>query len=137
MLGRIALRDTFLPRGGGHDGTSKIFIPAGSRALSHFYVLNRDPSLFGQNPETFDPSRWDRVENIHSHFMGFGAGPRSCLGKDKATNEASYLLWKLSRAFSKIESRDEGDWDGLQTLTCKNKNGCKVAFFQRYLLPSR
>jgi len=38
---RIATKDTVLPRGGGPDGQSKVFIPAGNSVELSLHILHR------------------------------------------------------------------------------------------------
>lgn len=133
MLGREALRDTVLPRGGGPDGSRPIFVPENVHAVTSFYTLHRDPSVFGDDVEAFRPERWvpkeeGGVDPSPWEFMPFGGGERSCLGRSKAVAEAAYVLSRLALEFEELQARDEREWTMEQKLTCKNKNGCKVAF---------
>ena len=43
--------------------------------------------------------------------------------------EAAYVLLRLAKKFEVLESRDKEDWVGEMKLTCKSKNGCKVALY--------
>ncbi|KAL9095483.1 MAG: hypothetical protein Q9165_002354 [Trypethelium subeluteriae] len=126
-LARVALVDTVLPRGGGPDGSSPIFAPAGTRALSNFFTLHRDKFAFGTNVEEFDPDRWERISPDPFEYMAFGAGQRACLGRQKAMAEASVALIRITQRFKRITSRDERAWCGEQRMVCMNVNGCKVA----------
>ncbi|KAF2111409.1 cytochrome P450 alkane hydroxylase-like protein [Lophiotrema nucula] len=128
-LQRQAYVDTIIPTGGGPSGTSPIFVPAGSEFLPSFYVLHRDPAVFGPDVESFEPDRWNSIKPTQWEFMGFGGGPRSCLGKEKSLVEGAYVLAKLAGKFEKLEARDEKEWIGESKITCANKHGCKVAFF--------
>ena len=56
---REANVDTVLPRGGGPDGRSPIFIEAGQSVNYHVYSMHRLPSIFGEDADVFRPSRWD------------------------------------------------------------------------------
>ncbi|KAF2234769.1 cytochrome P450 [Viridothelium virens] len=127
-LARVALVDTVLPRGGGPDGSSPIFAPAGTRALSNFFALHRDKSVFGANVEEFDPGRWEKISPGPYEYMAFGVGQRACLGRQKAIAEASVALIRIAQEFKSIASRDESAWCGEQRMVCMNVNGCKVAF---------
>lgn len=127
ILGRIALRDTKLPVGGGPAHDRPMFIPKGSMVIMGHYALHRDPEVFGDDVETFRPERWSSIKPAQWEFLGFGGGNRACLGQQKATIEASYALSRLARAIDKLESRDSQDWKGELKITCKSANGCKVA----------
>eukprot|EP00659_Diplonema_papillatum_P023451 gene23451-biopygen16737 len=90
---KICLKETTFPSG--------FTLPAG------FYVgwspisTQRMPSVWGDNAELFDPSRWITPSNTittqYDEFMypTFNAGPRTCLGKSMATLEAKIALLTL------------------------------------------
>jgi cytochrome P450 len=105
-----------------------VFIPQGTMVVMSYYSVHRDKPIFGDDVEVFRPNRWDNIHPGQWEFMGFGAGNRTCLGKQKALIEASYVLARFAQAFERIESRDNRDWQGELKMTCKSKNGCKVAF---------
>ncbi|CAF9905989.1 hypothetical protein IMSHALPRED_004040 [Imshaugia aleurites] len=129
LLARVALTDTMLPTGGGPKGESPIYIPKGTRVGTSFYALHREPTVFGTNVDDFDPSRWNSIHPSAWEYMPFGGGQRSCMGKQKALVEASYVLVKIAQSFRHIESRDGRDWKAEMRLTCRNANGCQVALF--------
>lgn len=56
---RYAFKDTTLPVGGGPDGKSPIFIPAGSSVEYSVYVLHRRKDLWGPDADEFIPERWE------------------------------------------------------------------------------
>ncbi|KAF7856901.1 hypothetical protein EAF04_009662 [Stromatinia cepivora] len=126
ILTRISLKDTTLPKGGGKDGNSPIYVPKGTKLWANFYGLHRAESIFGPDIESFNPDRWDSIKPSPWEFMPFGGGPRACVGQHKALAEASYMLAKFAQLYRKIESRDARDWAGQQKLTASNVNGCKV-----------
>jgi cytochrome P450 len=129
ILGRVALVDTTLPAGGGPSGNSRIFIPTGTRADIIYWALFRDETVFGPDVDKFIPSRWERIQPDQWEFLPFGRGPRVCLGREKALLEASYVMTRLLKKFSRIESRDDRDYKYEMKLTCRNGNGCNVAVF--------
>lgn len=128
ILARDALVDTILPTGGGPQGKRPIFAPVGTRILVDFYTLHRDKAVFGPEPESFNPDRWDLIQPGPWQYMAFGAGMRACLGQAKALGEASCTLIRMAQTFKKIESRDDRDWGGELQLVARNLHGCKVAF---------
>ena len=127
-MNRVALRDTKLPVGGGPNGRSSIFVPAGTMFDTALYVLHRLPEIWGPEVEQFNPDRWDTFRPGAWEYVPFAGGPRGCVGQVKATMEASYVITRLLQVFKGIESRDEKEWKGQVELTAKNANGCKVAF---------
>ncbi|MCJ1310667.1 hypothetical protein MMC25_004333 [Agyrium rufum] len=127
---RSVLRDTTLPTGGGASGQSPVFVSKGTTLLFSFYSLHRDPVIFGEDVEVFNPDRWEVIKPGACEFMVFGSGPRACLGQQKALIEASYFLVRMALEFERIESRDSRPWAAAERLTTSNANGCEVAFMQ-------
>ncbi|MFE3238581.1 cytochrome P450, partial [Kitasatospora indigofera] len=80
-FGRDAVRDTSV---GGQR------IPAGQSAMIAPWVIHRDPRWFPQ-PDEFHPERWSEEfeRNLPKFaYLPFGGGPRACIGKHFAMNEA-------------------------------------------------
>ncbi|KAI0974116.1 cytochrome P450 alkane hydroxylase-like protein [Xylaria arbuscula] len=128
LMGRVALRDTTLPVGGGPDRGESVFVPKGTKIEACYYALHRDPDVFGKDVEAFRPERWESINPRPWEFMGFGGGSRACLGQQKSLTEASFVLASLAIRFETLESRDDRDWKSEMKLTCQNANGCKIAF---------
>ncbi|KAK9777521.1 putative Cytochrome P450 [Seiridium cardinale] len=126
LLGRVALRDTKLPIGGGPHHDRPMFIPKGSPVVMGYYALYRNPEVFGEDVEAFRPERWNSIKPAQWDFLGFGGGNRACLRQQKAMLEASYVLARLSQAIEKLTSADGREWKEELKLTCKSANGCKV-----------
>jgi cytochrome P450 len=126
-MGRIALRDTKLPVGGGPKQDLPVVVPEGTMVVMSYYSVHRKTSVFGQDVDEFRPDRWNDVRLGQWEFMGFGAGNRACLGQQKALIEASYVLVRTARAFTEIHSKDSKPWQGELKMTCKSANGCKVS----------
>lgn len=70
-----------------------VFVPSGANVMSFSYVVQRDPELYGPDPESFRPERWldddddGKVSKMESGIFAFGMGSRICLGKDLALLE--------------------------------------------------
>ncbi|KAF2788808.1 cytochrome P450 [Melanomma pulvis-pyrius CBS 109.77] len=125
---RVALKDTVLPTGGGQDGTSPIFAPAGTLFDTCFATLHRDKKIWGSDAEEFRPDRWDGGFTPSQYeFMPFGAGLRQCLAQQKATMETSYIVTRMLQEFKEIKSEDDRPWQAQVALTAKNANGCLVS----------
>jgi len=60
---RFARVDTTLPRGGGPDGMSPVFIPKDSRVFYSAWTIHRMPEIWGSDAEVFRPERWLDTEN--------------------------------------------------------------------------
>lgn len=57
--GRMAFRDTILPRGGGPNGDQPIHVPKGSMVNYTVYAMHRRKDLWGDDAEEFRPERWE------------------------------------------------------------------------------
>lgn len=55
---RFARTNTTLPRGGGPDGLSPVFIPKNSRVFYSAWTMHRLPDIWGDDAEDFRPERW-------------------------------------------------------------------------------
>lgn len=83
---RVALRDTVLPRGGGVDGKSPLFVPKGQMIIWSAYSLHRHKAVYGEDATEFRPERWLDEDGHQSlkpgwGFLPFGGGARSCPGR--------------------------------------------------------
>jgi cytochrome P450 len=56
---RTANKDTTLPRGGGPDGKSKIFVPKGTQCEYSVHVMHHRQDIWGPDAEEFIPERWE------------------------------------------------------------------------------
>jgi len=127
-LNRMSLQTTSLPTGGGPDGKSPIYVPKGTMFSTSAYVLQRDPAVWGPDATEFKPERWENnFKPGPGEFIPFGAGPRTCMGQQKALIEAAYVVIRMMQEFSAIESRDDREWAGQLQLTAKNAYGCLVS----------
>ncbi|MFJ6054593.1 cytochrome P450 [Streptomyces sp. NPDC092307] len=96
-FGRQALADTVIGDG--------IRMAAGESALVNIAMLHRDP-VWGDNPELFDPSRFDpQVEADRSPhaFKPFGTGERACIGRQFALHEATMVLAMLIHRYRFVD----------------------------------
>lgn len=98
-IGREPLEDDVI------DG---YLIPKGTAVVMAPYAIHRNPA-FWQDPEKFDPSRFESEKMKSRHkfaYMPFGGGPRLCIGKDFAIME---MLVVLALVLSKYEVKLEPD----------------------------
>lgn len=77
---RMSIADTVLPRGGGPDGSSPIFIPAKTPVGWNLYAMHRREDLFGKDAEDFRPERWETLR-AGWEYLPFNGGPRICIGR--------------------------------------------------------
>ncbi|KAF2818630.1 cytochrome P450 [Ophiobolus disseminans] len=129
IMQRIALQDVTLPEGGAANQDLPVFAPKGTVVTMSWYALHRDPSVFGDDVESFRPERWESINPSQWEFMGFGGGNRACMGQQKVLVEAAYVLMRFAQRYERLESRDSRAWEGELKLTCQSKHGCKVALY--------
>ncbi|KAK8195427.1 cytochrome P450 [Phyllosticta capitalensis] len=118
---RVATRATILPRGGGPDGASPVYVAPGTQVVTSIYALHRDRRLWGEDADEFEPTRWlplaanaanagsgaeaeegarRRPGPAHPYaFLPFLAGPRQCPGQGLAVAEAGYVVVRLLQMF--------------------------------------
>ncbi|ORY18743.1 cytochrome P450 [Clohesyomyces aquaticus] len=130
-ISREALHDTVLPRGGGLDQSSPVFVPKGAFVQCFCYSMHRIPSIYGEDAEIFNPDRW--LDNKSSTplrpgwaYLPFNGGPRICIGQQFALTEAGYVIVRLLQHFEVFESRDNEPWREKLALTCTSFGGSKV-----------
>jgi cytochrome P450 len=58
---RTAAKDTVLPRGGGRDGQSPIFVPKGTSCRWTLHSLHRRKDIYGEDAGDFKPERWETL----------------------------------------------------------------------------
>ncbi|KAF2133545.1 cytochrome P450, partial [Dothidotthia symphoricarpi CBS 119687] len=124
---RQAIVDTVLPRGGGADGQSPLFVAKGTIVGYAPYVMHRRQDFYGPDADEYKPERWETLRPGWE-YLPFNGGPRICLGQQYALTEAGYVTVRLVQEFQVMESRDPGPWEESLTLTCSSRNGTKVGF---------
>ncbi|WP_374119942.1 bifunctional cytochrome P450/NADPH--P450 reductase [Streptomyces sp. LS1784] len=86
----------------------RIPLRAGETVFVSTPMLHRDPA-WGDNPELFDPSRFDpeceQARSPHA-FKPFGTGERACIGRQFALHEAVMLLGMLVHRYRLIDHAD-------------------------------
>lgn len=83
---RQAVQNTTLPRGGGEDGKSPIYIPSGTIVSYCVYAMHRREDLWGSDADEFRPERWDG-RKTGWEFLPFNGGSRICLGRESITHK--------------------------------------------------
>ncbi len=72
--------------------------PKGSQVVLSPWHLGRHERLW-EDPDTFDPSRWERETPVREAWLPFSAGPRVCPGAGFAMAEAAVLVAALMARF--------------------------------------
>ncbi len=69
-------------------------------------ALHRDPSVWGPNPDAFDPENFSReaeVKRPPNAWKPFGNGQRACIGRGFAMHEAALALGMILQRFKLID----------------------------------
>ncbi|KAF2827438.1 cytochrome P450 52A12 [Ophiobolus disseminans] len=99
---RHALRDTTLPRGGGPDGKSPIYIRKGQSIDYSYYTIHRRKDLWGDDADDFKPERWKGRKSSWD-YLPFNGGPRICIGQQFALTQAGYVVVRMLQKYDAIE----------------------------------
>lgn len=99
---RTAIRDTIIPRGGGADETSPIYVQKGTMVVYSVHVMHRDERLWGPDAEKFIPERWESPDLHTWDYLPFNGGPRICLGQQFALVEACFTLIRILQNFKDV-----------------------------------
>ncbi|KAH8652032.1 cytochrome P450 [Xylariales sp. PMI_506] len=80
------------------------FFPAGTIVGVNAWVEHRNIKIFGSDADTFRPERWltddsERLAVMNRHWMPFGLGTRTCLGRHISYLEISKLIPRLVKDF--------------------------------------
>jgi len=75
VAARWALTDIEL-RSGRH-------IPAGAKVIIDLLAVNRDPAVYGERADDFDPRR-ELADGVAPYGLSFGSGMHACIGQDLA-----------------------------------------------------
>jgi len=97
------------------------YIPAGYRVGMNSAVIHYDESVFGDDAAQFRPSRWfeDNAAAMDKMMLHFGAGTRTCIGKNISLAELHKLIPYVLRNFQ-LEM-----WEPSKTWTTRNLWFCK------------
>lgn len=128
---RIALRDTVLTVGDGHDGRSPLFIPKGQIVEMDLYTLQRDPKIWGENAEKFNPGRWGEGRPLWEaswQYEPFLGGTRMCPAQNQVLTQISYLLVRMAQEFGAIGNEDEVlEYVEEIRMTVESRNGVQIS----------
>lgn len=94
MNERAAVRDTQLPRGGGADGQSPVFVPKGTQVLITTYSMQHREDIWGPDVDEYDPSRWEG-RKFGWDYIPFGGGARQCIGRESTLNSLFFNVTDL------------------------------------------
>jgi cytochrome P450 len=109
---RVATRDTEL---------AGVAIPKGSRLVVVYAGANRDPQVWGDDPDRFDPDR----PNLKEH-VAFGKGIHFCLGAPLSRLEMQVAFEQLGRRIERIELADDNEFRYFPSFMLRGLTGLRV-----------
>ncbi|KAJ4193595.1 hypothetical protein NW755_003589 [Fusarium falciforme] len=85
------------------------FFPAGAIVGVNSWVAHRNPDVFGPDTDEFRPERWlttdkEKLKMMDASWMPFGAGSRTCIGKNISLLEMNKLVPTLVNRFDFSEA---------------------------------
>lgn len=85
---------------------SGLVVPKGSFIMPTIYSVHHDENIW-PDPYQYDPERWANRSEFHpAAFLGFGLGPRNCVGSKLAMQEIRMFMHELLLKY-RIESHPE------------------------------
>ncbi|KXH41590.1 hypothetical protein CSAL01_01092 [Colletotrichum salicis] len=114
---------------------SGFHLPAGTVVGMNAAVIHRNRSIFGDDADTFRPERWlsddiEAVKTMERHNMSFGAGVRTCIGKNISIMEVGKVVPQILRRFSLEWASSEPEWQ-VTTFWFAKQSGLLVRFSPR------
>lgn len=90
-------------------------IPGGTIVGCNAWVLHRRPEIFGSDVDAFRPERWleakpDRLREMRATMFQFGAGARTCIGKNISLLEIYKLVPTFLRNFEIDLEKPDVEW---------------------------
>ncbi|KAL8727916.1 MAG: hypothetical protein Q9181_005529 [Wetmoreana brouardii] len=104
------------------------FFPGGTVVGMNAWVLHRDKDIFGADAHIFRPERWlgskEDVGSLERNLFTFGAGSRTCIGKNISLLEMTKVIPQLYRNLHfELEG---GEWETQNAFFVKPCFKCKV-----------
>ncbi|KAK7204357.1 putative cytochrome P450 [Myxozyma melibiosi] len=102
-----------VPKGGAQIAGH--FFPEGTTVGINAWVIHNDPTIF-PSPETFAPERWleaspSKLQEMNQCWFPFGAGTRSCIGKNISMMEMSKVVPQLFREYKVSLATPDLEWE--------------------------
>jgi cytochrome P450 len=90
------------------------FVPGGTIVGCNAWVVHRRPEVFGVDVDAFRPERWieaspEKLKEMKGTMLQFGAGARTCIGKNISLLEIYKLVPSFLRRFE-IQLEGKGEW---------------------------
>jgi cytochrome P450 len=98
-------------------------IPKGSRLVVVYTAANRDPAVWGDDPDRFDPDR----PNMKEH-LAFGKGIHFCLGAPLSRLEMQVAFERLARRLAAITLDATNDFEYHPSFMLRGLKRLDVSF---------
>ncbi|MFN8020520.1 MAG: cytochrome P450 [Acidimicrobiales bacterium] len=109
---RLVTRDTEL---------AGVPLPKGARLVVVYAGANRDPRVWGDDPDAFDPDR----PNLKEH-LAFGKGIHFCLGAPLSRLEMQIAFERLGRRVERIDLPTEQEFRYFPSFVLRGLTGLRV-----------
>ncbi|KAJ5449457.1 uncharacterized protein N7458_005906 [Penicillium daleae] len=88
------------------------YFPEGVLLSVNPWVIHRDPAIFGQDCDTFNPERWlqGETKRMDTFLIHWGAGYNQCPGRNLAQFELSKVLATVLRDYEIEQIEPQTDW---------------------------
>ena len=91
-------------------------LPPGTIVGANPWVVARDKIVYGEDANAFRPERWLEADAaslklMDRNYLAFGAGARTCLGKNISLMEMSKLVPQILRKWKVELARPEKEWE--------------------------
>ncbi|KAI4191103.1 MAG: hypothetical protein L6R41_000324 [Letrouitia leprolyta] len=133
---RVPLKDTTLPRGGGHDGLSPIGLKKETVVGYSVIYLQRNPAYYPPVSASFapvmefSPERWENWTPRPWQYIPFNGGPRICIGQQFALTEIGYTVVRIVQRFDRlVKYWDLGDDKIKSEIVLSPARGVKIGLF--------
>jgi len=104
-------------------------VPAGATIVMSQWVMHRDPRYYDE-PERFNPDRWEDKGTSTPAYFPFGGGPRTCIGASFATMEAVLVLATIAQKYQ-MRVAEGFPVEPVPTITLRPRHGIKVVLTSR------
>ncbi|KAI1638940.1 cytochrome P450 [Biscogniauxia mediterranea] len=92
-----------VPKGGMH--IAGYYFPEGTEIGANPWALHYSDDIYGPDPQSFRPERWlgsAKTSVMESMMFAFGAGSRTCIGKNISLLEMAKALPQIIRKFDMV-----------------------------------
>ncbi|KAK2767516.1 hypothetical protein FQN54_003673 [Arachnomyces sp. PD_36] len=91
------------------------YIKGGTIVGCSAWIIHRRPEIFGEKVDDYRPERWieadaDRLKEMNGAMFQFGAGPRTCIGKNISLMEIYKLVPSFLRRFEVRLANPDKEW---------------------------